>query len=195
MMTVPVRLTAYQGFDALFHSTEGYVNVTANEMSDLFALKAIKDGDDEAARGDVALANTLSGIVESTSGCTSEHSMEHALSAYHPKLEHGAGLIMVSRAYYTFLAKSGTCDKRMIDMAKALGKIDSSDPMDFVTALVELQTNCLVADLKMSDYGIQKEELQELANNARETMGGLYTVDPCEITHADTISILESSYR
>ena len=97
MMSVPSDLTSYQGFDALFHSTEGYLNTTANEMSDLFALKAISligkslakavsNGSNEEARADVALANTLSGIVESTSGCISEHSIEHALSAYHPKL-------------------------------------------------------------------------------------------------------------
>lgn len=206
MTSVPPHLTAYQGFDALFHSTEGYVNVTASEMSDLFALKAISligkslkdavaDGNNEEARANVALANTLSGIVESTSGCTSEHSMEHALSAHHPKLPHGAGLIMISRAYYTFLADSHTCDERLIDMAKALGKTDAKSPMDFVEALFALQKACNVDNLKMSDYGIEKSELPTLARNARETMGGLFAVDPCEINDEAVRGILESSYR
>lgn len=72
MKTVPSKLTAYQGFDALFHSTEGYINKIANEMSDLFALKSIEligkslakavaNGEDEEARENVAMANTLSG--------------------------------------------------------------------------------------------------------------------------------------
>jgi len=206
MMTVPPRLTAFQGFDALFHSTEGYINATANEMSDLFALKAIaligkslakavNNGSDEAARADVALANTLAGIVESTSGCTSEHSMEHALSAHHPSLEHGAGLIMISCAYYTFLANSGSCDERLIDMANALGKADASQPMDFVRVLADLQKACGVSGLKMSDYGISRDEIPELAQNARDTMGGLFSVDPCEISHADVVAIYEQSYK
>lgn len=206
MMSVPTDLTAYQGFDALFHSTEGYVNTTANEMSDLFAIKsisligkslakAVTDGSNETARADVALANTLAGIVESTSGCISEHSIEHAMSAYHHKLPHGAGLIMISTAYYTFLAKSGSCDERLIDMAKALGKGDASQPMDFVTALKELQKACGVDNLKMSDYGIQKDEIGKIAENAYATMGGLYKVDPCTISKEDTIKILEESYR
>ena len=205
MVTVPARLTAYQGFDALFHSTEGYVNSTANEMSDLFSLKAISligkslakavnDGTDEDARGDVALANTLSGVVESTSGCTSEHSIEHALSAYHHNLEHGAGLIMISREYYTFLANSGSCDERMVTMAKALGKLDAKVPMDFVTALLDLQINCGVNNLKMSNYGIDKNEIPQIAKNARETMGGLFDVDPCKISNDDVIQIIEKSY-
>lgn len=206
MMTVPADLTAYQGFDALFHSTEGYVNKTSNEMSDLFALKAISligkslakavsDGGDAEARADVALANTLSGIVESTSGCISEHSIEHAMSAYHHKLPHGAGLIMISLAYYTFLAKSGSCDQRLVDMAKALGKTDADKPTDFVVALQDLQKACGVNNLKMSDYGIQKDEIGMIADNAYATMGGLYQVDPCTIAKEDTVKILEESYR
>ena len=206
MMSVPADLTAYQGFDALFHSTEGYVNKTANEMSDLFALKsialigkslakAVADGKEEAARTDVALANTLAGIVESTSGCISEHSIEHAMSAYHYKLPHGAGLIMISLAYYTFLAKSGSCDERLIDMAKALGKADADKPTDFVVALQALQKACGVDNLKMSDYGITKDEIEKITDNAYTTMGGLYQVDPCTITKEDTLKILEESYR
>lgn len=206
MLTVPADLTAYQGFDALFHSTEGYINKTANVMSDMYALKsieligknlanAVKNGKDEDAREGVALANTLAGMVESTSGCTSEHSLEHALSAYHPNLPHGAGLIMISKAYYTHFAKSGSCSERMITMAKALGKESATDPMDFVEALVELQQACGVADLKMSDYGIDKENLLKYVVKAYDTMGGLFEVDPSPLNQEDCVGILKDSYK
>lgn len=206
MATVPPRLTAYQGFDALFHSTEGYINTTANEISDLFALKAIsligkslaravKDGSDEEARADVALANTLSGVVETLSGCTAEHSMEHALSAYHPNLEHGAGLISISLEYYRYAAACGTCSNRLVDMARALGKQDASSPEDFVEALAELQKACGVDDIQLSEYGVKEEELSDIAANAMETMGGLFQVDPCSYTHSDVLSVLQKSYR
>ncbi len=206
MLTVPPHLTAYQGFDALFHSTEGYINITANTMSDLYSLKAIellaknlsdavKDGSNLNAREKVALGNTLAGMVESTSGCTSEHSLEHAMSAFHPDLPHGAGLIMISKAYFTFFAKKHVCDARMIDMAKAMGKVNASDPMDFVEALVDLQKACTVNELKMSDYGITKEEIPTLAKNAFETMGGLFEVDPAPVSLEDCIAIYEASYR
>ena len=206
MMTVPAHLTAYQGFDALFHSTEGYINVVANEMSDMYALKsieligkylskAVNDGSNEEAREKVALANTLAGMVESTSGCTSEHSLEHAMSALHPDLPHGAGLIMVSREYYTFFAKSGSCSQRMIDMAVALGKKDAKEPMDFVTALVDLQKACGMDDLKMSEYGIELSEMEALAKNARHTMGGLFACDPVELSDKDVVEIYTKSYK
>ena len=206
MLSVPKNLTAYQGFDALFHSTEGYINVTASEMSDLFALKAIeligrnltnavRDGGDEDARAGVALANTLAGIVESTSGCISMHSIEHGMSAHHPNLPHGAGLIMLSKEYYTFIANADCCNDRLVDMAKALGKTDAKEAMDFVTALMDLQKACDVDQLKMSDYGITKDELKEIAHNARDNMGGLFEVDPCTIGHGDVVGILERSFQ
>lgn len=206
MMTVPKRLTALQGFDTLFHATEGYLNVKANPMSDLYAQKAItligrslaravQNGQDEDARAEVALANTLAGIVECTSGCTAEHSIEHALSGAHPKLEHGAGLIMISCAYYTNIAQKGNRDDRMIDMAKWIGKEDADSPMDFVIALKELQKQCGVDQLKMSDYQIAPESFAFLARHARETMGSLFEVDPAPLPEADVIEILTNSYR
>jgi alcohol dehydrogenase len=206
MMSVPAGLTAYQGFDALFHSTEGYINRFANPMSDLYALKsieligrwlatAVREPANPEARTNIALANTLAGMVESTSGCTSEHSLEHALSAVHPDLPHGAGLIMLSEAYYTHFARSGACDLRMVEMARALGCTDATEAMDFVRALVQLQKDCGVAGLKMSDYGIRPGEMEMYATKARLTMGGLYECDPAPLSDTQARAILEAAYR
>lgn len=206
MLSVPPQLTAYQGFDALFHATEGYISKSANPMSDLYALRAIelvsdhlaravKNGKDEDARAHVALANTLSGMVLSSCFITSEHSLEHALSAFHPDLPHGAGLIMLSRAYYNHFAEKGACDDRMIAMAKAMGKKDATKAGDFIDALVQLQQACGVAELKMSDYGIARDQLRRYAKNARETMGDLFAMDPVPLSEDDCVAILEKSYR
>lgn len=205
MVSVPSPFTAYQGFDALFHSTEGYLNKTANTFSDLYSLEAIRllgkslaavvhDGADLQAREDVALANTLAGMVESTSGCISEHSLEHAMSAFHPNLPHGAGLIMISKAYYTYIAEHHVSDQRMIAMAKALGRSDAASAMDFVHALVDLQKACGVDTLKMSEYGIKVEELAKMVENARENMAGLFTVDPMTLSDEDCLSIYQKSF-
>lgn len=209
MLTVPAQLTAYQGFDALFHSTEGYLANIATPISDLYALKsinliasylpiAVKDGNNIEARTQVALANTLSGMVESTSSCISEHSMEHAMSAFFPELPHGAGLIMISLAYYTHCAK--TAPQRMIDMAEQMG-VDTKAlpeekrPYAFVEALRKLQADCGVDNLKMSDFGIKESDLPKLVENARHTMGGLFTLDPVALSDEDVLNIYKQSYR
>lgn len=198
MVSVPPYLTAYQGFDAFFHSAEGYLANIATPVSDLYALesirllteylpKAVKDGNDIEARGYVALANTLAGMVESTSSCISEHSLEHALSAFHHELPHGAGLIMLSQAYFTHF--SDKVPQRFKKMAEAMGA------KDFVVALKELQEACGVGDLKMSDYGIKETELEDMAKNARDTMGFLFTLDPVPLSHEDALAILKASYK
>lgn len=206
MKTVPPTFTAYQGFDALFHSIECYIAAPANLMSDMYALtaienigkylvRAVKDGNDMEAREHVAFANTLSGVVMTISACTSEHSMEHAMSAYHHTLPHGAGLIMISKAYFTHFIEKHACDDRFVRMAQALGMKDAKEPMDFITMLVKLQEDCGVADLKMSDYGIQPEEFMTLAQNARATMGGLFMCDRVPLSDEECAAIFEKSYK
>lgn len=206
MQSVPPKFTAYQGFDALFHSVECYIAAPANLMSDMYALtaienigsylaRAVQNGNDKEAREHVAFANTLSGVVMTISACTSEHSMEHAMSAYHQDLPHGAGLIMISKAYFTHFIEKHACDERFVRMAQALGKKDASEPMDFIAALAKLQEDCGVADLKMSDYGIQPDEFMTLAQNARATMGGLFLCDRVPLSDEECAAIYEKSYR
>lgn len=200
MMTVPPHLTAYQGFDALFHACEGYLATIASPVSEMYSLKAIEligkslpravqDGSDAEARADVAMANTLAGFVESLSSCTSEHAIEHAMSGFHPKLPHGAGLIMISLEYYKLFAD--VCADKFAHMAHALGRADG----DFVAALAELQKQCGVDNLKMSDYGMENGDFGKYADHAFADMGGLFRVDAKQLTRDDVIGILSRSYR
>lgn len=210
MTSVPPHLTAYQGFDTLFHCTEGYIANIATPVSDALALKAIeliakylpravKNGNDMEARENVALANTLGGMVETFSSCTSEHSLEHALSAYYPKLPHGAGLIMISLPYYRFF-QNKVAPERYAKMAEAMGEDVRSLPEDkradaFIAALEKLQKDCGVDNLKMSDYGVKRCEMDKLATTAKETMGGLFDLDVYHLTHEDTVNILQEAYK
>ncbi len=204
MMTVPPHLTAYQGFDAFFHAAEGYIATTASPISEMFSLKAIEligrslatavhQGGNADARADVALANTLAGFVETLSSCTGEHAIEHALSAFHPALPHGAGLIMISKAYWSrFTESSGD---KLVNIARALGHTDANKPEDFLTALTDLQKRCNVSELRLSGYGVQPEDFGKIADNAIDTMGGLFRVDPQPLAREDIIGILEESYQ
>ena len=206
MRTVPAKYTAYQGFDALFHNTEVMISRFVNVLSEPIALsaiehiakylpRAVKDGNDLEAREAVAYGSTIAGLTMQLTSTTAEHSMEHAMSAYHYDLPHGAGLIMISNEFYRFFVEKHACDGQFVKMARAMGIANASRPEDFLTALAELQKACGVDNLKMSDYGIRKEECDTLARNARETMGGLFAANPCEMTHEDCVGIFERAYR
>ena len=206
MKTVPPKYTAYQGFDALFHNTEVMMSKGVNTLSETIALsaiehiakylpKAVADGNDLEAREHVAYGSTMAGVTMQLTSTTAQHSMEHAMSAYHPNLPHGAGLILISKAFAEYFIERHACDEQFVKMARVMGMPDADKPEDFVTALVKLQQDCGVADLKMSDYGIQKEECMTLAVNARETMGGLFLANPCEMNDEDCAGVFEKAYR
>ena len=206
MKTVPSKYTAYQGFDALFHNTEVMMSNGVNVLSETIALsaieniakylpRAVENGDDLEAREHVAYGSTMAGISMQLTSTTAQHLMEHAMSAYHHNLPHGAGLIMISKAFAQFFIEKHACDGQFIKMANAMGIEHADKPEDFITALVKLQEACGVADLKMSDYGITKDEFMTLAVNARQTMGGLFLANPCSMSDEECAGIFEKSYR
>lgn len=206
MLSVPPAFTAYQGFDTFFHCVEGYISKGANPLSDLFALdaigriatylpQAVKNGADIEARSHVALANTYGGFVMDLTLLTSEHGMEHALSAYHPNLPHGAGLIIISKEYHRFFIEKHACDGRYIAMARVMGMPGADKAEDFLTALTRLQEACGVADLRMSDYGMSPDECPAFARNSREVMGVMFTSDRVEMTDAECEGIFRRSFK
>lgn len=206
MLTVPKKFTAYQGFDAFFHNAEGYISNGCNEAAAMVELEAIRllakylpiavnDGSNLEARTKVAFANTLGGFSMDLGTCTSEHSMEHALSAYHQELPHGAGLIMISVAYFSHFVEKHACDDRFIDMARAMGNANANKASDFIDALKKLQKACGVDDLKMSDYGITPDEFPKMVQNTRDAMGFLLQFDPVQLSDEDMIAIYQKSYK
>ena len=206
MLTVPARLTAYQGFDALFHSVECFIANNGNFMSDMIcragiahaaaALAAcVNDGSDLAARSELAFANTLGGYAMVASGCCGCHGTEHAMSAHHHDLPHGAGLIMIARAYHRHMIDAHACDERYVEMARLMGNADASEPADFLAELERLMRECGVDGLKMSDWGIEEDELDAMAANGLATNAALYAHDPAPLSHDDVVAILRESYR
>ncbi len=206
MLSVPPHLTAYQGFDALFHAVEGYLNKRPNFMSDMYALEAVrhlakwlpiavKDGNNLEAREHVAFGNTMGGFVMTTTRLTSQHAMEHALSSFHQALPHGAGLIMLSMAYFGHMIAVGAQSERFVALARAMGDTEAVQPSDFLHALQKMLAECGMADLKMSDWGITREELPAMTEVCRSVGANAFEQDAVAMTFQDTLAIFEASYR
>lgn len=206
MASVPPRFTAYQGFDALFHNIEGYIANKSSLMSEMIALTAIeaisqylpiavKDGKNLTAREKVAFGSYLGGLEMVVCSTVSEHSMEHSLSAFHQELPHGAGLIMLSESYFTYFIEHHVCDGCFVRLAQALGMTEATEPKDFITALLQLQKDCGVADLKMSDYGITPDEFPQMARIAKSAMAFLFKSDRIDLSEDDVVEIYQKAYK
>lgn len=206
MLTVPARLTAFQGFDALFHSVECFIANNHNLMGDMICREGIRnaaaalatcvnDGANVEARAQLAFANTLGGYAMVCSGCCGCHGTEHAMSAHHHDLPHGAGLIMIALAYHQHMIDAHACDGRYVEMARLMGNEGATEPADFIVELERLMAECHVDGLKMSDWGITEGELDAMAANGLATNGALYAHDPAPLSHDDVLAILRASYR
>ena len=206
MLTVPARLTAYQGFDALFHNVECFISNTNTPMGDMVCREGIKnaaaslaacvnDGSNVEARTQLAFANTLGGYAMVCAGCCGCHGTEHGMSAHHHDLPHGAGLIMIAVAYHQHMIDAHACDDRYVEMARLMGNTAASEPGDFIVELQRLMAECGVDGLAMSDWGIGRNELPAIAHNAITTNDALFAHDPAPLAEADVTAILQASWR
>jgi alcohol dehydrogenase len=91
-LTMPARLTADTGIDALTHAVEAYVSRRATPISDTFALRAMglvggsleaayADGSDLRARGDMMLASLFAGTAFSNASVALVHGMSRPIGA------------------------------------------------------------------------------------------------------------------
>jgi alcohol dehydrogenase len=208
MVSVPPQQTAYTGMDAFFHSVETYLATVNQATSDHLAReavslitkylpRAVKDSRDLEARTKLAWASTEAGICESLSCCISHHSMEHAVSAYFPEVPHGAGLTMLSVAYFGYLAERNPA--RFPDLARAMGEKTEGlsrkeQAMAFIKGLKKLIRKIGLHQQKLSDFGIQRGDLRKLAENSFHTMGKLFDLTPVKLTVEDATVIYERAY-
>lgn len=210
MLTVPARLTAFQGFDALFHNVECYIANNHTLMGDMICREGIRnaaaslaacvnDGSNVEARAQLAFANTLGGYAMVCSGCCGCHGTEHGMSAHHHDLPHGAGLIMIAHAYHQHMIDVHACDERYVDMARIMGAseadVERRGPAAFVDELERLKRECGMDGLAMSEWGITRDELRAIATNALDTNDALFGHDPAPLGVDDVTAILEKSFR
>ena len=177
--TVPKHLTAFQGFDAFTHALEGLLIKKNSAVTDMYALEAIRligeylpraveNGRDEEARCALAAASNLAGIVLAQAGSSSEHPLEHALSAYFPRLPHGAGLATVFEAYYEEVIAQDTVNDKLTRAAKAMGlPVDGVSDKDgalcFLHAVVDMMKQIGLYQLDLTRFDVVDPDIDAMA--------------------------------
>lgn len=166
-MSMPARLTADTGVDALTHAIEAYVSRRASPFSDALALAAMRsisrylrrayvDGSDRDAREAMMLASTQAGMSFSNASVALVHGMSRPIGG-HFHIAHGLSNAMLLPAVTRFSISSAV--DRYADCARAMAIVDeSADDGRAAQALVaELQQLC--ADVEVPTprtYGIDR---------------------------------------
>ncbi|BDY28942.1 MULTISPECIES: iron-containing alcohol dehydrogenase [Mycolicibacterium] len=166
-VSMPARLTADTGVDALTHAIEAYVSRRASPFSDALALAAMRsisqhlrrayaDGADQRAREAMMLASTQAGMAFSNSSVALVHGMSRPIGG-HFHVAHGLSNAMLLPAVTKFSIESAV--DRYADCAKAMGVVGESVASgQAATALVaELQQLCEDVEVPTpQSYGIDK---------------------------------------
>ncbi len=127
-LTVPPRVTAATGADALTHAIEAYISVNANPYSDSLALQALRliggslkravtNGNDRAARTDMAYGSYLAGLSFFNAGVGAIHALAYPLGGqFH--LSHGESNAVLIPYVLRYIRK--TCPSRLGSILQAL---------------------------------------------------------------------------
>ena len=172
-MTAPPKITAATGLDALCHGIEAYTSRKAQPMSDTFALSAVKrifrylpkayrDGKDQEAREQMALAALEAGIAFNNSSVTVIHGMSRPIGALF-RVAHGLSNAMLMKECLTF-ALSGA-KERFGDLGRAVGVASENDTDAEAGRKFLAGVEALVKELDIPDLegaGIQREKFFEL---------------------------------
>ncbi|QDG38014.1 iron-containing alcohol dehydrogenase [Alteromonas mediterranea] len=177
--SLPARVTADTGIDALTHAIEAFVSRKANLYSDAQALSAMAliapnlrtvfvDTSNDAAKESMMLGATLAGIAFSNASVALVHGMSRPIgAAFH--VPHGLSNAMLLPAVTAFSIPSAPV--RYAQCARAMGIATQGDSDDMANQKLINELKMLNADLQVptpADFGIDKEAFLALASTMAE---------------------------
>jgi len=175
---LPPGATAATGMDALTHALESYLSVRANPWSAGIALqvirmvseflpRAVADGSDAEARGQMLLAAHMAGVAMASTGLGACHAIGHALGGRF-NLPHGVALTMVLPQVLSFSLPVST--ERLAGLSFALGAGDTSADADANASAAISAVASLAESVGMSktlaDFGIGPSDFATIAADA-----------------------------
>ncbi len=173
--SLPSKIVASTGLDALCHAIECFTGTKANPFSDLFALKALElifssiekavdgNGDDEC-RQRMQIAAFYAGVAISSSGTTAVHALSYPLGGrYH--IAHGVSNAMLLVPVMRFNAEA--CQDRLEIIHDVLfGRSDIPRKEKAGLVLERLEQMVKALDIPgLSSFGITEEDLPSLAKD------------------------------
>lgn len=172
-LSLPPRVTADTGLDALTHAIEAYVSQKANLYSDSQALAAMKliapnlrrayhDGSDEEARESMMLGSTLAGVAFSSASVALVHGMSRPIGAFF-HVPHGLSNAMLLPCVTAFSIPAAA--ERYTDCARAMGIATEQDSTEQANTKLLAELQALNDELQVptpEQFGIDRERFFEL---------------------------------
>ena len=206
--SLPPRLTAATGIDALSHAIEAFVGKGNNPITDSLALQAIDmisnnlraathSGDDMEARGQMLVASCIAGIAFSSgiygANVGIVHAMAHMVGA-HSHVHHGTAIAILLPHGMRF--NSSVVPNRYSRIARSMGVNAGGRPEmevieDGVAAVAALVAECGLPT-RLRDVGVSEDDIPALAE-ATTVEGAIFT-NPRSVSAEEAAEVLQAAW-
>jgi len=208
-LTLPPKMTAATGMDALTHAIEAVFGLQRNPVSDAFAfaaiklikknlIEAVKNGANEEARMGMADGALLAGIAFSNSMVAIVHALAHATGAT-AHVPHGvANSILLPYGMEYNIEKAA---EQIASVAPLLTSDDLSGldvkararkAVEAVRTMTATLNQLCGLPLKLSQAGVKESQLETIAKVAIND--GALTYTPEECTKKEALEVLKKAF-
>ncbi|MHA6252211.1 iron-containing alcohol dehydrogenase [Oceanobacillus sp. CAU 1775] len=174
-LTVPKRVTAATGIDALTHAIEAYVSNHASRVTDGLALQAIRlisqslrtavyNGKNKQARTDMSYGSYIAGLAFFNAGVAGVHALAYPLGGQF-QISHGESNAVLLPYVMSYIRSS--CKEKMATIYEALGGDMSGMTIDEASVKCVEELEKLISDVgiprTLKEFGIPEEAIEKLA--------------------------------
>lgn len=201
-LSLPPKVTASSGSDALCQAIEAYTSIGASPITDALARRAVQlignsleasyqDGSNLAAREDMAYGSLMAGMAMGNARLGGVHGMAHPLGArYH--IPHGTvcGLLLP----YTMVYNIDYAQTKYAAIARMLS---NETPMDEAQAAREAvdKVKSIIENvgipLHLAEFGVERSAFKEII--AESLPSSSLKHNPRPLGHDDVLAILEAA--
>lgn len=209
-LTLPPKITASTGMDALCHAIESYTCLQKNPMSDAYATaaielirdnleEAVKNGSNKEARLAMANASLMAGSAFSNSMVGIVHAIGHSVGGI-SRVPHGDAMAILMPPCMKY-----NKDKLKDNYAKLLLYIagpeiySNTEPekradktIEYVENILNKMNELTGINKKLSEAGVKEEDFDQIAMGAIND--GAMIVNPKKADYEDVINILKEAF-
>jgi len=207
-ISLPPKMTAATGMDALTHAIEAYVGIQAAPISDAFAIGAIElimknlvnatqNGEDVEARGAMLIASTMAGISFTHSMCGCVHGMAHATGGLY-RVPHGVanGIFLPFGMEYNFEEIKEKLARLASVMGEDITGLSEDEAAKLAIAAVRNLTKQLndlgALPIRLRDVGVPEDGLEAIAEGAINDGTSFY--NPREMDEEELLPYIQKAY-
>ncbi|ARK20689.1 iron-containing alcohol dehydrogenase [Sporosarcina ureae] len=205
-ITLPPKVTAATGVDALTHAIEAYVSKNANPVTDSLAFKAIqlisgairtavKDGENKQARSDMSYGSYLAGLAFFNAGVAGVHALAYPLGGqFH--IAHGDSNAVLLPYVMGYIRIS--CEEQLKHILEAMGSSTVGQTQEEASYTCINKLEELVNDVgipsTLKGFNIPIESLEALTDDAiKQTR--ILSRSPMELKRDDIFAIYKSAFE